>query len=48
MLGVLKLRRKIKEKKGRKRLEKQYPGCKITKIGARWFIENKDAPLDHL
>lgn len=40
--------KEIKEKKERKRLEKQYPGCKITKIGAVWFIENKDAPLDHL
>lgn len=40
--------KEIKEKKERKRLEKQYPGCKITKIGAGWFIENKDAPLDHL
>lgn len=40
--------KEIKEKKERKRLEREYPGCKITKIGAGWFIENKDAPLDHL
>ncbi|WP_282140329.1 hypothetical protein [Cytobacillus oceanisediminis] len=42
------LKKEIKEKKERKRLEKKHPGCKITKIGAGWFIENKDAPLDHL